>query len=613
MKFILSFLAGIVIFIQVEAQAYSTLNAHSHNDYANEIPFWRAYYSNFGSIEADIFLVYNQLFVAHTAREIKNERTLDALYLLPLRTIFDQNGGKAWANNEGYLQLLIDIKTEATSTLKALSDELARFPDVFDPKVNKHAVRVVISGNTPAPENFVDFPDFISFDGRINISYNASQLNRVAMFSENFARFSNWNGKGIIPAYQQKRITATIDSVHSLGKKFRFWNVPDNINGWKGLINLKVDFLGTDNISKMAQFLNTRGKSEYTATEQHEVYTPAFGYLNKKGKVKNVILLFGDGMGLAQLYAGYTANGGKLTIFNMKEIGFSKTSSADDYITDSAAGGSAIATGKKTKNRSIGVDTTGKSCPNLAELLYPKGLKCGVVSAGDITDATPAVFYAHQVERDWSERIAADFMNSNIDVLIGGNPSAFSKRHDNRNLLTELAGKNYQILTDFNEIDQIKAGKAVILDDSATRSKIKGRGDFLRISAQKSISLLSNPKGFFLMIEGAQIDYGGHANNIQYVVREMLDFDLAVAEALRFADKDGETLVIVTADHETGGLTLLGGDYSRGMVDGQFSSTDHTAVMVPVFAYGPHSEDFRGVYENTEIFLKILNLFKPVK
>lgn len=111
------------------------------------------------------------------------------------------------------------------------------------------------------------------------------------------------------------------------------------------------------------------------------------------------------------------------------------------------------------------------------------------------------------------------------------------------------------------------------------------------------------------MTEGARVDYGEHANSLPYVATEVMDFDQVVGEALKFADKDGETLVIVTADHETGGLTLLDGDYKNGYVSGQFSSNDHTALPVPVFAYGPQSFRFRGVYENTALFGKILQAY----
>ena len=136
-----------------------------------------------------------------------------------------------------------------------------------------------------------------------------------------------------------------------------------------------------------------------------------------------------------------------------------------------------------------------------------------------------------------------------------------------------------------------------------------GRGDFLPLAFNKVTSTFkSNPAGFFMMIEGSQIDHGGHANNLQQVISENSDFDKVVGNALRFADEDGETLVIVTADHETGGLTLLDGSIAKGYVLGDFSTNDHTGTPVPVFAYGPHSADFRGVYNNTEIFKKLLAL-----
>ena len=112
------------------------------------------------------------------------------------------------------------------------------------------------------------------------------------------------------------------------------------------------------------------------------------------------------------------------------------------------------------------------------------------------------------------------------------------------------------------------------------------------------------------MLEGAQVDYGGHANKLPYIVTEVMDFDQVIGKAMQFADSNGETLVIVTADHETGGLTLMDGDYKKGYVSGQFSSNDHTAIPVPVFAYGPQSQLFGGVYENTEIFFKILKALK---
>jgi len=491
-----------------------------------------------------------------------------------------------------------------------LVHKLNQYPEVFNRKVNKNAIQVTITGHQPSPSLFDKYPDYIYFDGTLKQKYTSSQLKRVPLFSFNLTDYTKWNGKANIPLNDAKRISQIIDSIHQLGSKIRFWEAPDIINSWKALINLGVDYINTDKISQLSEYLRNFDHTAYTATEQHKSYQPTYAYLTKPEKVKNVILLIGDGMGLAHLYAGYTANMGTLSIFNMLNIGFSKTSSADSYVTDSGAGGTAFAIGEKTNNRSIGVDAKGKTFENIPELLIRKDIKSAVISVGDITDATPAVFYAHQPERNWSEKIAADFMHSSVDILMGGNPKAFSGRSDGRNLLNELKEKNFQIITDFNDIDKLNKGKAVVLDDKAVCSKIDGRKDFLTKSINKSFELLSDcPNGFFMMAEGAQIDYGGHRNDMQYVVRELLDFDLAVSAALKFADRNNETLVIVTADHETGGITLLDGNYTKGEIDGQFSSTDHTGIMVPVFAYGPHSEDFRGVYENTEIFRKIINAF----
>jgi alkaline phosphatase len=112
------------------------------------------------------------------------------------------------------------------------------------------------------------------------------------------------------------------------------------------------------------------------------------------------------------------------------------------------------------------------------------------------------------------------------------------------------------------------------------------------------------------MVEGAYIDSGGHQNQVSTVIEEGMDFDEAIEEALKFADKDGQTLVIITADHETGGTTLPQGSLEKGQVELEFSTEDHTAIMVPIFAYGPHADAFRGVYENTEVFEKIVEIIE---
>ncbi|MBC9909883.1 alkaline phosphatase [Chitinophaga varians] len=324
-------------------------------------------------------------------------------------------------------------------------------------------------------------------------------------------------------------------------------------------------------------------------------------------KIKNVIFMVGDGMGTTQIYAGLTANKGSLNLERIKCIGFSRTNSANNYMTESAAGATAFSIGQKTYNGAIGVDSTGKPQPTILEIARQHGLSTGIVVTTDITDATPATFAAHQKTRDMQAEIAADYVNSGVEVLVGAGREHFDQRKDGRNLLTELSRKGYQVKYTTDDIVQVKQGKLVGL---VKEERVAGRGDQLARTTNAALQLLQqNKKGFFLVVEGSKIDDGGHANDLQYVTEEVIDFDKAIKAALDFADKDGETLVVVTADHETGGLTIAEGDLSTGKISGKFSTDDHTGVMVPVFAYGPGAEAFMGIYHNNTIFRKLMQAF----
>jgi alkaline phosphatase len=331
-----------------------------------------------------------------------------------------------------------------------------------------------------------------------------------------------------------------------------------------------------------------------------------------RSKPKNIILLVGDGMGLAQIYAGFTVNHGQLNLLSIKNIGFSKTNSATNYITDSGAGGTALATGYKTYSGAIGVDKDTIPRRSILEYANMKGLSTGLVSTSAITHATPASFIAHNKTRDDYEGIATDFLKTNIDVFIGGGRKNFSDRSDNRNLLNELRAKNYQVIFSMDSIKNIKQGKLAGLTASESNlSIIEGRGDMLPEATKTAMNILSNnKKGFFLMVEGSQIDWGAHANNADFVTSEVIDFDKAIGTALEFAQADGNTLVIVTADHETGGMTIVDGNYDAGTITAGFSTTSHTGIMVPVFAYGPGAEMFQGIQENTAIFDKMMLLLR---
>jgi alkaline phosphatase len=314
------------------------------------------------------------------------------------------------------------------------------------------------------------------------------------------------------------------------------------------------------------------------------------------------------------MYAGYTANRGALNMFNMGTVGLSITTASGNYITDSAAGATAISTGKKTNNRYIGVDSVGKQLTSIVELLEQRGFHTAIASNGDITDATPASFYAHQIDRGMSEAIARDFVSSNVDILIGGGRKAFLERSDSTNLFTELQRKGYAVSDNLSSLDTTSRLRFVIIDNAAGLRKSDGRGDFLTRAFKKSVEASmksSNP--FFVMLEGAQVDWGGHENDLPYLATELLDFDALVGEAVKFADANKETLVIVTADHETGGLSLTGGDIANGSVTGSFSTGGHTAIPVPVFAFGPGAGNFTGVYSNTEIYHKIVQLLSVQK
>lgn len=329
---------------------------------------------------------------------------------------------------------------------------------------------------------------------------------------------------------------------------------------------------------------------------------------NEERKAKNVILMIGDGMGVAQIYAAMSVTNNPLNFERFKHIGFHKTYSADSYITDSGAGGSALSSGIKTCNLCIAVDTLGNPYKTILEYAEESNLSTGLVSTSAITHATPASFIAHEISRDNYENIARDFLDVDIDIFIGGGKKYFSERTDSLNLLDSLRNNHYSITDGIENLDTKTNGKfAVFTAENHNPEMYKGRGNMLPVSTEKAINVLSkNEKGFFLMVEGSQIDWGGHDNDINYVVTETIDFDEAVGKALEFAIEDGETLLIVTADHETGGLTLTDGDLDKKTIKAEFSTDYHTGVMVPVFAYGPGAEDFMGIYENTDIFEKMM-------
>jgi len=323
---------------------------------------------------------------------------------------------------------------------------------------------------------------------------------------------------------------------------------------------------------------------------------------------KNIILLIGDGMGYAQIEAAQLKANETLNMLKASYSGSTSTHSYNNLITDSGAAGTAIATGKKTRNGMIGMTPDSIATPSMLEIFGHTGKSTGIVVSCAITHATPAAFVAKNVSRNNQEQIAEDFLKAPIHVIIGGGLKYFNKRSDKKTLTDAFQEKGFQY---FNKLPKSANSfeKLLVLTDSIhPKSVLEGRGDLLPEGTRLALeSLNNNPNGFFLMVEGSQIDWAGHANDSTFLTAEMFDFDKAVGIAMQFADKNPGTLVIITADHETGGLTLPHGN-ERGKVKFAFSTTDHTGVFIPALAYGLGADKFSGFYDNVDLFRKIMEV-----
>lgn len=323
----------------------------------------------------------------------------------------------------------------------------------------------------------------------------------------------------------------------------------------------------------------------------------------------NIILMIADGAGLSQITASQIYNINNSNYERFKHIGLIKTSSSSHLITDSAAGATAFASGIKTYNGAIGINKDGRSKATILEEIARKGYKTGVLATSTITHATPASFYAHVSSRKMEEEIAQALSDSKVDFFAGGGLKFFNNRTDRKDLLKELKTNGFEIDTaslNTNTVLDPNKKYGYLLAQEAMPKVIDGRGSFLKDATQIGINYLSqNQQPFFMMVEGSQIDWGGHANQADYLIGEMIDFDDTLGYVLDYAQQDKNTLVIVTADHETGGFTLAANNSDYNVINPTFSTAGHSATMVPVFAYGPGAKNFIGIYENTEIYHKI--------
>ena len=326
-------------------------------------------------------------------------------------------------------------------------------------------------------------------------------------------------------------------------------------------------------------------------------------------KAVNVIYMIGDGMALPQVYVAMLASHDPMTFSQFPYIGVVDTHSASNDITDSAAGGTALASDHKTNNAMLGMNPDSIPVKTVLEVLAEQGKETGIVVTSYVTHATPAAFYAKVPHRKQYEDIAVQMAeNPYLNLIIGGGMKHFNQRKDSLDLVARMENElGWTVYDTLDNIDVTCKKYAVMADDNHM-PHAADRGDFLPRAVKTALKSLDDAEnGFFLMVEGSQIDFACHGNDSTWMMDEMLDFDYAVKVALDYAKEKGNTLVVVTADHETGGLTLPDpqGHYTNVVFD--YSTGSHTCLPVLMYAYGPGAEQFTGWMQNTALKGKILN------
>lgn len=324
---------------------------------------------------------------------------------------------------------------------------------------------------------------------------------------------------------------------------------------------------------------------------------------------RNVVLMIGDGMGLSHITAAM-ATRDTLHMERLTVGGLVATHPHGSFVTDSAAGATAYATGRRTANGSVSVDPEGERLKTVLEHAEERGMATGLVATCSVTHATPAAFAAHVGNRERYLDIAEQLASSGVDVLFGGGQSHFlpsgkgcGVRADGADLVDSLRRRMPVALTaeEFRSLENTDAACALLAPDYAPAAG--ERDPDLAELTTKALEILSrDPDGFFLMVEGSQIDWAAHQSEHDWLVAELADFDDAVGVVMDFAERDGGTLVVVTSDHETGGYAVLDGSLDRREISAPLFSTDgHTGSMVPLLAYGPGSDVFGGMLDNAEV------------
>ena len=310
--------------------------------------------------------------------------------------------------------------------------------------------------------------------------------------------------------------------------------------------------------------------------------------------IKQVIFIIGDGMGLNQMCKLDSPNHFERANY----IGLSKTYSASHKVTDSAAGGTALACGVKTQNGMLGMNADSIPVNSILSVLKEKGFSTGIVASCRINHATPASYYAHQPNRNMDAEILADLYANGPDVFVAGGNKLLS--------VESLEKAGYKYVDNIGDLQKQENGKVACVLAKEDMPNALERGNEITLGTAEAIRLLEkNEKGFFIMIEGSQIDWAGHNNQADYMLAEMQDINKVIGLCMDYADANPGTLVIITADHETGGTTIVGEEKEY-----KYSTGNHTGAMVPVYSYGTGAENFSGIFENTTFKDKILNLMQ---
>jgi len=339
--------------------------------------------------------------------------------------------------------------------------------------------------------------------------------------------------------------------------------------------------------------------------------------------IKNVILLIGDGMALVHIAATRTivlGAQGRLYIELMPVTGIIDHYAANEFVSGSAATATSLATGYKTNGGMIGVLPDSTPALSILEAAQDKGMSTGLVVTVTITHATPAAFAAHVLDRDMEDQIAEQMLKMKVNVLLGGGRAFFKPgieeydktRTDGRDLTVEARNAGYEYVETKEELTAAKGDNLLGLFSDGIMFNRESEPTLAEMT-DKALEILSrNENGFFLMVEGSQIDWGAEENDIEYTIREQLHFDLAIKSAIDFAMNNGETLVVVASDHEAGGMFISeeGPNRIDGKINVQWGTDGHSGTPVPVFAYGPYAERFMGWYDNTDIPKKIAELLK---